>query len=99
MPISDYANAFFFARRTRVTLKSCSAPDCSGDLFENASFSVHAALSLFRKSTGFRCPSQSVKARKNFCPRKIPHEKQKARHRRAFAVLGFRLAYFASLAI
>jgi len=37
MPISDYANAFFFARQRRVTFKCRDAADCPRDFSKSVS--------------------------------------------------------------
>jgi len=86
MPISDYANAFFFVHRTRVTFKSRGARDCTGDLFESASFSARCAFTVSQQ----RWLSRPVAIRKNaeeISSAENTARKTKARRCRAFGKL------------
>jgi hypothetical protein len=99
MPISDYASAFFFARRTRVTFKDKRR----ARFFRTAtSFGMKRRASLFGKKRCLGSPDASVETRemRDFALPKIPQpKKQKPGIEPGFRNLSFGLAYFASLAI
>jgi hypothetical protein len=105
MLISDYANVFFFARRSRVTLQASAWSRAIGIAISNA-FPRLGSHQYYRKrrhrSAGsiacrFAAPGQEhagvCRAR---CDK---YEKAKARQSRAFDENISRSAYFASLAI
>jgi hypothetical protein len=99
MLISDYASAFFFARRTRVTFRSPAHLNTVAIFWIVHPATRKLRFHSIRKNTELRDRSHSVKARKNFGLSKNTAQKTKARQCRAFAVVTFWLVYFASLAI
>jgi hypothetical protein len=90
MPISDYANAFFFARRTRVALEAKEA----------VSFGAKGCACVFRHGAASVRAGVSVETRRREISFQEYRTKTKARLEAGLLqslIVG--LAYFASLAI
>jgi hypothetical protein len=98
MPISDYANAFFFAHRTRVTFKTVARPIAVAFFFKDASLNVQTAL-----SRPVEAPAPAIRCGPKKRGRILPVGKYRAKNKSpaspGFCSLCFRLPYFASLAI
>jgi hypothetical protein len=84
LPISDYASAFFFAHRKRVTFKQAFAHGCRGAVLEGASLRMQAGAFTLRKAPGFRGHNPKTKCASSSDREKNAAPKTKARRCRAF---------------
>jgi hypothetical protein len=99
MPISDYASAFFFARRRRVTFKRLQCTRLRRRSFPKRFLKRAGCAFTVPQEHWLLLPVAIRKSAEEFWSTRKYRAKNKSPALPGFCSLSFRLAYFASLAI